>query len=38
MIVEEAPMYKNQQFTKKKYVYNSSNILNKNDKKKSEFL
>jgi hypothetical protein len=37
MIVEEAPIYKNQKFTKK-YVYNSSNILNKNDKKKTEFL
>jgi hypothetical protein len=37
MIVEEAPIYKNQQFTKK-YVYNSSNILNKNYKNKYEFL
>jgi ribosomal protein S4E len=37
MIVEEAPIYKNQQFTKNKYVYNSSNILNKNDKENLNF-
>ena len=37
MIVEGAPIYKNLQFTKK-YVYNNSNISNKNDKNKFEFL
>ena len=36
MIVEEKPIYKNQQFTKKICI-NSSNILNKNDKKNLNF-